>query len=166
MTDTDRPAGTTGSPQAHFPLSSPHLLTNNFTHQIPPADAAAPGSLCRRIDAGGALVLHQKQAVRAAAATLRLALALPPSDEDGEGLGHLRLRAGWSEGSDGGQQGPTLEQLFGGQLAGSSGGGAEASVPLASLTADDRFDTVSIQREDDGPQVVVLCIRSLSVAFE
>ncbi|GBF89878.1 hypothetical protein Rsub_02582 [Raphidocelis subcapitata] len=129
-----------------------------------PADADAPpggGAYCRRIDAGGAIVLRAARARPAAGASLRLSLAAAPA----ELLPRLTLAAADGGGGKGGGAGAgvPLSKLLGG------GGGGEAAVEarVADLAGGlTKFDRVVLSRPDDGGEgILVACVRALTIAY-
>ena len=141
-------------PAATAPPSTPWHFP-----QVPPSDdGAPPRGYCRRIDAGGAVVLRRRAPLPAAGATLRLCLS---GGAQGGSLESLAVAAGL--GAAGERQGPSALPLT--QLL--AGGGLEGSVAVSSIAAGggDAFDEIEVRRTDEGAEIVAICIDALAVAY-
>lgn len=148
----------------------------SYAVQVPPQSEASGGSWCRRIDAGGAVVLRRRgRPLPVEGATLKLHMKLQhnsssPDASDSSPLHDMRISAAASDKSSGGNgssSGVAFEQLPGAAGQGLEGGAAgELSFSVRTIASGDEFDQITIERSDEsGPGIMVLCIQSLVVDY-
>jgi hypothetical protein len=124
----------------------------SYATQVPPAEGPNAAGFCRRVDAGGAIVLALGAPMPAAGAKVRLRLA---GDPRAPGVGALELSLADGDGGAEGRPGKRLADVL--------GGGAEATVPASELSGGGRFDRVRLARPDLGADIVAVCIDHLAV---
>lgn len=161
--------------------------------KVPPQDPQGRDAYCRRIDAGGALVLRLPSSlpVGDGAAQLRIALVAPePVDGDNDdgndgdaaaaAVGELELGVvSGAAGVDGARGTKTLAAIFAGGAPPTSSlsslFSADAAVPISDLAppGTERFDGVVLSRRSDGDgeggvegsvdRIVVVCLETVAV---